>query len=479
MDRPAPTTTRRPWAWVPSLYYAEGLPYVVVMTLSVILYKRLGVSNTDIALYTSWLYLPWVVKPFWAPIVEVLGTKRRWIVAMQVVVGAGLAGVALTVPAAPFFQYTLAFLWLLAFSSATHDIAADGFYLLALDEGDQSLFVGIRSTFYRAAMITGQGLLVLLAGYLEASTGLPPADISVRAVDAPAAVAAAAPPAPAEPGALRLVVSAASVDLGLARTAPAVADTLKAQAHRANVAAGHIPAPETATAADAGPSWWGRTVSGPLGDFLRRTVGRAPAEAPSTTRAGSVGTVGVYLSAPVPAGEELVVHIGHDDGSDDVSVVEGERLTFTADNWNRPARVVFAANARLDRPAAATFRALIAADPQGPLAPDAQLQLADALLAAGDAQGALDAAAAFPRLYPGDPERTADALRREADALRALGRTADADARLRDLVARFPASAAAGDVLRERPDLAPTAPGPTAPAPTAPTTPAPTRPTRP
>lgn len=352
------SSARRAWGWVPTLYYAEGLPYVVVMILSVILYKRLGVSNTDIALYTSWLYLPWVIKPFWAPIVEVLRTKRLWIVAMQLVVGAGLAGVALTIPAGPFFQYTLAFLWLLAFSSATHDIAADGFYLLALDEGDQSLFVGIRSTFYRLAMITGQGLIVVLAGYLEASTGLPPAEVTVRAVNAPGLIAVTRPSADAPgTGALRLVVSDSAVVLGLDGTAPAIADTLKAQAHAANVAAGHVPPPDAPAAETGGPSWWARNVSGPFGDFLRRTVGRAPPEAPSATRAGSVGSVGVRLSGPVPAGEELVVHVGHDDGADEVKVVEGERLTFTADNWDRPARVVFALDHRLDRPAAATFRA--------------------------------------------------------------------------------------------------------------------------
>ena len=113
------------------------------MTISVIMYKRLGISNTDIALYTSWLYLPWVIKPFWSPFVDLLKTKRWWIITMQLIVGAGLAGVAFTIPAPSFFQYTLAFLWLLAFSSATHDIAADGFYMLALDKGEQAYFIGI------------------------------------------------------------------------------------------------------------------------------------------------------------------------------------------------------------------------------------------------------------------------------------------------------------------------------------------------
>ena len=158
------------------MYFAEGIPYVVVMTVSVIMYKRMGISNADIALYTSWLYLPWVIKPLWSPFVDILRTKRYWIVAMQLVVGAGLAGVAFMVPIAGFFQYTLAFFWLMAFSSATHDIAADGFYMLALSEKEQSFFVGIRSTFYRVAMITGQGILVILAGYLEEHPVLPGED---------------------------------------------------------------------------------------------------------------------------------------------------------------------------------------------------------------------------------------------------------------------------------------------------------------
>jgi PAT family beta-lactamase induction signal transducer AmpG len=171
--------SRSPWSWIPSLYLAEGLPYVVIMTVSVIMYKRLEISNTEIALYTSWLYLPWVIKPLWSPFVDLIKTKRLWVVAMQLLIGGGLAGVALTVPTGNFFQYSLAFLWLMAFSSATHDIAADGFYMLGLSSHDQAWFVGIRSTFYRLAMLAGQGLLVMLAGYLEVSTGSTPVAWSV------------------------------------------------------------------------------------------------------------------------------------------------------------------------------------------------------------------------------------------------------------------------------------------------------------
>lgn len=159
------------WSWLPSLYFAEGIPYVIVMNLSVIMYKRLGLSNTDIAFYTGWLYLPWVIKPLWSPFVDLLKTKRWWIVSMQLLIGSGLAGVAFTLPAPFYLQVSLVLFWLMAFGSATHDIAADGFYMLALDEREQSFFVGIRNTFYRLATIFGQGALVVAAGYLERTTG--------------------------------------------------------------------------------------------------------------------------------------------------------------------------------------------------------------------------------------------------------------------------------------------------------------------
>jgi PAT family beta-lactamase induction signal transducer AmpG len=160
-----------PWAWIPTLYFAQGIPYVVVMTLSVILYKNMGVNNTDIALYTSWLYLPWVIKPLWSPLIELFSTKRVWIVALQFAVGASLACVALTIPGPDYFRMTLAVFWLMAFASASHDIAADGFYMLALPEHSQAAFVGVRSTFYRLANIGGQGGLVYLAGELQERTG--------------------------------------------------------------------------------------------------------------------------------------------------------------------------------------------------------------------------------------------------------------------------------------------------------------------
>ena len=160
-----------PWGWIPTLYFAEGLPYFAVMALSVTLYKRMGIDNASIALYTSWLYLPWVIKPFWSPIVDMLSTRRVWIFVTQLLLGGSLASVALLIPVSDFFRWTLCFFWLMAFSSATHDIAADGFYMLGLSEEQQSFFSGIRSIFYRISTIFGQGVIVILAGYLEKRTG--------------------------------------------------------------------------------------------------------------------------------------------------------------------------------------------------------------------------------------------------------------------------------------------------------------------
>ena len=162
---------RNPWSWIPTLYFGQAIPYVVVMTLSVTMYKNLGISNADIALYTSWLYLPWVIKPLWSPFIDMFRTKRWWVVGLQGIIAASLALVAFTIEMPSFFQISLAVLWLMAFSSATHDIAADGFYMLGLKQHEQAAFVGVRSTFYRLANIAGQGLLVYLAGELIKSTG--------------------------------------------------------------------------------------------------------------------------------------------------------------------------------------------------------------------------------------------------------------------------------------------------------------------
>ncbi|MBP6527820.1 MAG: MFS transporter [Prevotella sp.] len=158
---------RNPWAWVPTLYFAEGLPYIAVTVLAIEIYMQLGLSDAEITFYTSWLYLPWVIKPFWSPFLDLYKTKRWWITTMQLLLGSAFAGVAFTIQADWWLQGSICFFWMLAFSSATHDVAADGFYMMGLDQHEQAFFVGIRSTFYRLSMIFGKGLLIMLAGVLQ------------------------------------------------------------------------------------------------------------------------------------------------------------------------------------------------------------------------------------------------------------------------------------------------------------------------
>jgi PAT family beta-lactamase induction signal transducer AmpG len=359
---PVPPSSRTPWAWIPSLYFAQGIPYVVVMTMSVILYKRLGISNTDIALYTSWLNLPWVIKPLWSPIVELLGTKRQWIIVMQLLIGAALGCVALTIPGPAFFQVTLGVFWLMAFASATHDIAADGFYMLALNKHDQAWFVGVRSTFYRLAMIVGQGLLIMLAGAIETRTGLPPLELKLAAqLGAP--LTAPADPAAAKlarSGEVRLVAASTQLVLAPSPAAPGEVRDLVARAKQWNQAAGLTAAPETTAkptvagaAAAAGPSWWSRTVAQPLEKFLRATFGAAPVQ-----RADAAGRPGVFfvgLTARPP--QDVVVHLARDSGDKGVKLLEGERFTFTPVNWDQPAMVVVQLDAKNPGASEAVFLA--------------------------------------------------------------------------------------------------------------------------
>ena len=159
------------WAWVPSLYFAQGLPYALVVTVSVIMYKRLGFSNSDLGLYTSLLYIPWVIKPLWSPFVDIKSTKRNWFLGMQLLASIALLAIGLSLPTNIFFVTSLACFWMVAFASATNDIATDGYYMIGLTEEKQSFFVGMRSVFYKLASVTGQGLLVVLAGFLENKYG--------------------------------------------------------------------------------------------------------------------------------------------------------------------------------------------------------------------------------------------------------------------------------------------------------------------
>jgi PAT family beta-lactamase induction signal transducer AmpG len=373
------------WFWVPSLYFSQGIPYVIVMTMSVVMYKRLGLSNTDIALYTSWLYLPWVIKPFWSPFVDITRTKRLWVVAMQFLVSLALALVAFSVRGSDFFKWSLFLFWIMAFASATHDIAADGFYMLSLTKHEQAWWVGLRSTFYRTAMIVGSGLLVVLAGVLEGKNGLPPVEISVSAkADAP--VISSWDPAVVkiseQPGELRVLAQPSSLDIALAERSASKAKAIIEQAGKWNEANGFLQ--EITIPKNENASWWSIHISAPLSKNIFAPIGRLwvasisqplknflanhfpremKSEVPTT---GNVGVVYFALSKQPPDEKPIVVNfepqktglqfIGLAKGGNDFSIKAGDCFVFNSTNWNQPAMAVIQIDPKLKSDANVVFQ---------------------------------------------------------------------------------------------------------------------------
>jgi PAT family beta-lactamase induction signal transducer AmpG len=372
---------------VPSLYFSQGIPYVIVMTMSVVMYKRLGISNTDIALYTSWLYLPWVIKPLWSPLVDITRTKRFWIVAMQFLVALALAMVAFSVRGSGFFQWSLFLFWIMAFASATHDIAADGFYMLSLPPHEQAWWVGLRSTFYRTAMVVGTGLLVVLAGVLESRNGLRPADFSVTATataaanDRAAAMDSASFAPPGGSASPQIILQPAALEIPAAANGVANAAAVLSHAlawnrdngflDQAGTQRNHRP-PRAGLAEPLanhllGPAgkFWSSSIAQPLAQFLKSHFARGPGRHPSAT--GPAGVVRVALSKPPAPGKEVVVQIdprksglqllglARADGGFTLST--GGRLVFNQTNWNRGAMAVVEMDGQLAAGTAMGFQA--------------------------------------------------------------------------------------------------------------------------
>jgi PAT family beta-lactamase induction signal transducer AmpG len=346
---------RNPWFWVPTAYLAEGIPYVIVMTVSVIMYKRLGITNTDIALYTSWLYLPWVIKLFWSPFIDMFRTKRFWIIGMQLFIGAGLAGVALTIPAPHFFQLTLAFFWLLAFSSATQDIAVDGFYMLGLTQHEQAFFVGIRSTFYRIAMLTGQGLIVILAGYFESTTGLDEVRIQLVSSPGKGIIHSILPDSldrrGTESGLDLYFTTSDTLCIGTVEEDQKEIDSLLNLASGWNSGHGFThPAGEkskTSPVVNQSPK--------PLANWIQKKFGENKSTSGVGSKAGNIAMAWITLSGKPKEGEQVIANISRISGDKNFNLVEGSRLIFTGNNWNMPACLVFQADPKLEKISSAGF----------------------------------------------------------------------------------------------------------------------------
>jgi PAT family beta-lactamase induction signal transducer AmpG len=347
-----------PWAWIPSLYLAEGLPYVAVMTISVIMYKRMGISNSDIALYTSWLYLPWVVKPLWSPFVDLLKTKRWWIVVMQLFIGAGFAGIAFTIPLPFFFQATLAFFWLLAFSSATHDIAADGFYMLGLDTNQQAKYVGIRSTFYRIATIMGQGALIILAGFLETSSGSEPVKITLEASPQFTQSTLQLPPIAKQAGTesedIYFLTDTQPVQLGTQGVNKDSLQLFLATITTTNQANGFI-SKEQSTVEKKKESLWAVHISKPLGHWIKTHFGEKK-EVIASGKTGNIAVVAMQLSRKPD--KEMILNTSLNRGDKSIALLQGERLVFNERNWDKSAYLVFQLDPKLTTDSSAEYKGM-------------------------------------------------------------------------------------------------------------------------
>lgn len=363
------TKNKSPWAWIPTLYFAQGLPYVAVMTISVIMYKRLGISNTDIALYTGWLYLPWVIKPFWSPFIDIIRTKRWWTISMQWILALTFAGVAFTIPAPFFFQLTLAVFWLMGFTSATHDIAADGFYMHALSEHEQSLYVGIRSTFYRIATVAGQGLLVIIAGLIETGTGLQPAQLSVTAAPDIPPVLSSIPSRFTQPvdttGDPYFIYTTSQVKVSsIAPTevngipfktyAEAVRDSVKMlNAINGFVKNDNSKEPSMTPIAPDGNNESAFTV------WLKKWFGEnRETTSPDDNIANNIFVVGVRLNKMPQTDEPIVLNVTHRNGDQSIKLEQNllsTRFEFTRDNWDKTAYLFFEVDHKIKEQTEATF----------------------------------------------------------------------------------------------------------------------------
>ncbi len=318
----------------------------------------MGISNTDIALYTSWLYLPWVIKPLWSPMVDILKTKRWWIIIMQLLIGVGLAGVAFTVPVPNFFQYTLAFFWLLAFSSATHDIAADGFYMLGLSKHNQTYFIGIRSTFYRLAMLTGQGLLVIFAGHFESKSGLPPIEIEVS-------TSAQNKVAIFNPDSIKIksdieksyFFTNQHIVISTNNIKKEKAVQLLSSIEEWNLTHNFYKAELLNTEIAKSDNWWQSNISKPLAQSLKKAF-NADKLITETSITGNIGYTWFYLSKKPKKGQTVILNFSHLKGDKSIALVKSYRFRFDENNWNTPAFAAFQIDAKLNKTTSTMFSGL-------------------------------------------------------------------------------------------------------------------------
>lgn len=319
------------WFWIPTLYIAEAISFIIITSVSVIMYQSLEVSNSEIIFYTSLLYLPWLIKPFWSPLIDAIGTKRDWILFTQVLLAISFIVIAFLIQLPDYFQFTIIALWIVSFIAATHDIAVDGFYLVALKESDQSFFIGIRNSFYKIALISTATLVLLFSNQIEKIFSVSPAEFKVVANPNKffeETIKVDSLTIKQKPGPLKLVSSTSYLEIS---TKPKTKDQVVFYANFArnmNMMNGFVP----------------QSIVLPDTSMLNDLV-------------GNIGIIKFHLSKKPGEKDEYVISLKFVDGDHKFKVIEGNTLKFTSLNWNKPAFAVIQIDSNVTNKTIATFSA--------------------------------------------------------------------------------------------------------------------------
>lgn len=319
------------WLWIPTLYVSEALAFIIITSVSVIMYQKLEVTNSEIIYYTSLLYLPWLIKPFWSPLIDAIGTKRSWILFSQFLLSISFAVIAFLIQLPDFFQFTIIAFWIVSFIAATFDIAVDGFYLVALKESQQSFFIGLRNSFFKLALISTATLIILFSNQIEKIFSVAPAEFKIVANPDKffeATIKVDSLQIKEQKGPLRLISSTSYLEIS---TKPKTKDQVifyKNFARNMNIMNGFV----------------NQSVLEPDTSRLNDLV-------------GNIGLIKFHLSKKPSDNDEFLINLKFIDGDNKFNIIEGNSFKFTSLNWNKPAFAVIQVDSNLTQKSVAVFSA--------------------------------------------------------------------------------------------------------------------------
>ncbi|MCX7875265.1 MAG: MFS transporter [Melioribacteraceae bacterium] len=319
------------WLWIPTLYISESIAFIIITVISVLMYQNLGVNYSDSILYTSFLYIPWLIKPLWSPLIDVIGSKRSWILFTQFLIAVLFAITGLLIQLPDFFQFTIIVFWLLAFIAATQDVAIDGFYIVALKDSNQSLFIGLRNSFYKIALVGTTTIILLVSNQVEKLLSVAPVEFKVVAnpnkffeesikVDSLNVKEQAGP--------LKLISNTNYLEIS---TKPKSKDQVVFYTNFA------------------------RNMN-MMNGFINQAI-ILPDTTGSNDLVGNIGLIKFRLSKKPDDNDEFIVKLKFIEGDQKFKVIEGDTLKFTSLNWNKPAFAVIQIDSNITSKYVATFSA--------------------------------------------------------------------------------------------------------------------------